>query len=68
MLRWEKTLPGSRSRRVFSGTRLSEQPNQRMLGDWPLARVGKSSGFWEAVRAAHSLLRSRTVARGSVRG
>jgi hypothetical protein len=33
MLRWTKTSPGWRPRRVVSGTRESEQPIQRIDGD-----------------------------------
>ena len=59
MLRCTKTWPGSRSKRVVSGARESEQPSQRILGDWPLARAGNRSGLWWAVRSAQALLRSR---------
>ena len=59
MLRWTNTWPGSRSRRVVSGARESEQPIQRMGGCWDLPRAGKRSGLASAVRWAQALLRSR---------
>ena len=39
-----KTSPGLRPRTVVSGTRESEHPSHRIFGDWPFARVGRSSG------------------------
>lgn len=56
MLRWTKTSPGLRPRMVVSGTRESEQPIQRILGDWPLERVGRRSGFSLARLAAQAWL------------
>ena len=44
MLRWTKTSPGWRPSTVVSGTRESEQPSQRILGCWPVARVGEEGG------------------------
>jgi hypothetical protein len=44
MLRWTKTSPGWRPRIVVSGQRESEQPIQRIWGDWPEAREGRSVG------------------------
>ena len=67
MLRWVKTEPGSTSRIVVSGTRESEQPNQRIEGDWPLERAEKSSGFSLVRRSHQDLLRSRTSDRASVK-
>ena len=58
MLRWTNTWPGSRSRRVVSGARESEQPSQRMVGCWDLASAGNKSGLDSAVRWAQALLRS----------
>lgn len=36
---------------VVSGMRESEQPSQRMDGDWPFAEVGKKEGeeVWRSV-------------------
>jgi hypothetical protein len=45
MLQWTKTSPGWRPRTVVSGMRESEQPSHRIVGDWPLARVGTKEGF-----------------------
>jgi len=41
---------------VVSGTRESEQPIQRILGDWPLERVERRSGFSLETVAAQALL------------
>ena len=46
---------------VDSGTRESEQPSQRMVGDWPLERVGRKSGFSELVFSAQDLLEERAA-------
>ena len=51
---------------VDSGTRESEQPSQRMVGDWPLERVGRKSGFSELVFSAQDLLEERAAWKASV--
>ena len=66
MLRWTKTEPGGWFRMVDSGTRESEQPSQRMVGDWPLERVGRKSGFSELVFSAQDLLEERAAWKASV--
>lgn len=51
--------PGGRFSRVDSGTRESEQPSQRMEGDWPLESLGRKSGSSEWVFWAQDLLEER---------
>ena len=54
IFRWTKTSPGRQPRIVVSGTRESEQPIQRMAGDWPLERGGirEGSDSWVLVAQA----------------
>jgi hypothetical protein len=59
MFLWTKTEPGGRFRRVDSGTRESEQPSQRIEGDWPLESLGRKSGSLEWVFSAQDLLEDR---------
>jgi hypothetical protein len=59
MLRCTKTSPGCRPRRVVSGTRESEHPSQRIVGDWPVARLGKKEGFWCVLYEAQEALEER---------
>lgn len=68
MLRWTKTSPGWRSKRVVSGTRESEQPSQRICGDWPAEREGKRPGLVVEVRVAQVVLRARRVRGWALRG
>ena len=68
MLRCTKTSPGESPRIVVSGTRLSEQPIQRMEGDWPFASWGKREGFSFAVVLAHCLLEWRACVKASLEG
>ena len=51
---------------VVSGMRESEQPIQRILGDWPWDRVGRRSGFWVEICLAQDLLLARQAPKWSV--
>lgn len=55
---------------VVSGQRLSEQPTQRIVGDWPVAREGRRSGFLFVIFSRQWALESRTLVKEeeSVRG
>ena len=67
MLRCTKIWPGARPVMVVSGTRLSEQPSQRMGGCWPVASVLKKAGCVLAVWVAQARFCVRACARASVR-
>lgn len=63
MLRWVKTVPRGTFRRVHSGTRESEQPSQRILGDWDLESVGRRVGVVWWVWVAQAALEARREGR-----
>lgn len=52
---------------MVSGIRESEQPIQRICGDWPEARRGKRSGECVAVAWAHCLFWCRASLKASGR-
>lgn len=51
--------PGRPPRMVVSGTRESEQPSQRMVGDCPLLLISRRSGCVSPREAAHSRFAAR---------
>lgn len=63
MLRWVKTVPSGTFRRVHSGTRESEQPSQRILGDWDCESVGRRVGVVSCVWVAQAALEERSEGR-----
>lgn len=55
--------PGRPPRMVVSGTRESEQPSQRMVGDWPLLLISRRSGCISLREAAHLRFASRCLSK-----
>lgn len=51
---------------MVSGTRESEQPSQRMRGDWAVASVGRRVGWVAWVEVDQRALEARAAVKGSV--
>lgn len=55
--------PGRPPRMVVSGTRESEQPSQRMVGDCPLLLISRRSGCVSPREEAHSRFAARCLSK-----